>query len=217
MNLSPDAGVPRFTRAERWVHWTVAVLVLTLIISGACLFFPFLSGLVGNRDLFKWLHTAAGFLLPIPLLLAVGSVAFRADLGRLNRFTPDDWAWFRRQKRESGSLAVGKFNGGQKLAAAVTAGALIVLFGTGMIMYFAGVFSDDLQTGATFVHDWVSMGLSILVAFHISKGLADTEALQGMTGGEVAETWALAHHPQWAEEVGVASQAPESRKADDSV
>ena len=208
MSPSPDTRLRRFSRAERWVHWGVAILVLILIVSGACLFFPLLSGLVGNRDLFKWLHTAAGFLLPVPLILAAGSAAFRADLGRLNRFTPSDWAWFRRSQRESGTLAVGKFNGGQKLAAAVTAGALLVLFGTGMIMYFAGVFSDDLQTGATFVHDWVSMALSILLAFHISKGLADTEALNGMMAGDVAESWAMAHHPQWvAEMTGAESQS----------
>ncbi len=193
--------MPRFSRAERWVHWTVAILVVALIVSGACLYFPFLSGVVGNRNVFKWLHTAAGFLLPLPIVLALMSAAFRADLGRLNRFTPQDWVWFRRSRRSDVEPAVGKFNAGQKLAAAVTAGALIVLFGTGLVMYFGGVFDDGLQTGATFVHDWVSLAVSVLLGFHIAKGLADVDALRGMTGGDVPAAWAQTHHARWAAEM----------------
>ncbi|MEI2717407.1 MAG: cytochrome b/b6 domain-containing protein [Candidatus Nanopelagicales bacterium] len=138
MTPSPEPRLARFSRAERWTHRAIAVLVVTLIVSAACLYFPDLSALVGNRELFKRLHIIAGFVLPVPILIALCIAAFRADLTRLNRFTPDDWRWFRKQQRRTGALKIGKFNAGQKLHSHVEAGALIVLFGTGMIMYFSG-------------------------------------------------------------------------------
>ena len=51
---------------------------------------------------------------------------------------------------------MGKFNAGQKLNAAFTLGSILVLFGTGAIMFFSSAFPDDIRTGATFVHDWLA-------------------------------------------------------------
>lgn len=185
------------------------MLVVTLIVSAACLYFPDLSALVGNRELFKRLHIIAGFVLPVPILIALCIAAFRADLTRLNRFTPDDWRWFRKQQRRTGALKIGKFNAGQKLHSHVEAGALIVLFGTGMIMYFSGVFSDDLRTGATFVHDWVALGVALLVAGHVYKAYSDAGAREGMRTGYVTVEWAQLHHPSWADQApSWADQAP---------
>lgn len=209
MTPSPEPRLARFSRAERWTHRAIAVLVVTLIVSAACLYFPDLSALVGNRELFKRLHIIAGFVLPVPILIALCIAAFRADLTRLNRFTPDDWRWFRKQQRRTGALKIGKFNAGQKLHSHVEAGALIVLFGTGMIMYFSGVFSDDLRTGATFVHDWVALGVALLVAGHVYKAYSDAGAREGMRTGYVTVEWAQLHHPSWADQApSWADQAP---------
>ena len=56
--------VQRFTRAERWIHAVVAALVLVLIVTAAFLYLPFLASLAGQRNIFKWLHVAAGLVLP---------------------------------------------------------------------------------------------------------------------------------------------------------
>ncbi len=209
MNPSSE-GLARFSRAERWTHRITAVLVVTLIVSAACLYFPDLSALVGNREIFKRVHVVAGFVLPVPVLVALFFVAFRADLGRLNRFTPDDWRWFRKRERRTGGLAVGKFNAGQKLHSHVEAGSLIVLFGTGMIMYFSGFFADDLRTGATFVHDWVALGVALLVAGHVYKAYSDPTAREGMRTGFVPIEWAQTHHPAWVAETAVGSGVEET-------
>jgi formate dehydrogenase subunit gamma len=91
----------------------------------------------------KTIHVYAGLLLPFPLVVGVVGGRFgrrlRADLGRLNRWIADDAAWFRaRQWRRSasraGGIELGKFNPGQKLNAAFTAGAIIVMLATGSIM-----------------------------------------------------------------------------------
>ena len=205
MTLSSDAApaparLLRFSAGERWIHRSVGVLMTILIVTAALLFIPDLGGLVGNRRTVRLIHEIAGFGLAVPLLLALLSRAFREDTGRLNRFLPSDWEWLRSKDRRSGRIAVGKFNAGQKLNAAFTLGAIIVMYGTGSIMFFSSYFPDSLRTGATFVHDWLSFALIIVVVGHMYMAFNDASARMGMRTGSVPESWARREHRGWAEE-----------------
>jgi formate dehydrogenase subunit gamma len=195
-----DVSLPRFTRGERWVHRSLGIVLGVLIVTGAFLFFPDLGSLIGNRALVSQVHEIAGWLVPIPLLVALGSRAFRSDAGRLNRFHPSDWEWLRSRDRRSGRIPVGKFNAGQKLNAAVSLGAVIVLFGSGMVMFWSSLFPDTIRTGATFVHDWVALAFGILVLGHIWMAYGDATARAGMRTGEVPLAWAEREHAEWAAE-----------------
>lgn len=197
---SPSPDLARFTRAERWTHRSIAILTVVLILTGAALFFPDISVIVGNRPLVKNVHTVSGLLLPLPLILAAFFVAFRRDAELLNRFTPDDWRWLRSRERRSGTIPVGKFNAGQKLNAAFTLGSIIVMFGTGFILWQNGYFPDDIRTGATFVHDWLGLIVVIMVAGHTWMAMNDAEARRGMRTGVVTRAWAEREHPTWASE-----------------
>lgn len=204
MNPSSDAPterVTRFTLAERWVHRTLGILVGVLLITGAFMFFPDLGSLVGNRQIVTTVHEVSGWLIPIPLLLALGSRAFRSDAERLNRFSPADWAWLRSRDRRSGRIRVGKFNAGQKLNAAWTLGALVVMFGTGMVMFWSSLFTDTVRTGATFVHDWTALAMAVIVLGHIWMAYNDASARAGMRTGSVPLSWAEREHAEWADEV----------------
>ena len=211
MTLSSDAAVApvqlqRFGAAERWVHRTVGVLVLVLIITAALLFIPDLGGLVGNRPTVRKIHEIAGFALPIPLLLALLSRSFRNDAEQLNRFRPTDWQWLRSRDRRSGRIPVGKFNAGQKLNAAFSLGAILVLLATGTMMFFSSYFPDAVRTGATFVHDWLSFAFIIVVVGHTYMAFNDATARLGMRTGSVPENWARREHGEWAaEELGTTS------------
>lgn len=208
MSQSPDiaataapATLPRFTRAERWVHRSLGIIVGILLVTGAVMFFPDLSSLVGNRQVVTTLHDVAGWLLPVPLLLALLSRAFRRDAGLLNRFIPADREWLRSRDRRSGRIKVGKFNAGQKLNASLTLGALIVMFGTGMVMFWSSLFTDSIRTGATFVHDWTALALGLLVLGHMWMAFNDATARAGMRTGVVPLAWAEREHGAWAEEM----------------
>ncbi|ALC24169.1 cytochrome b/b6 domain-containing protein [Streptomyces pristinaespiralis] len=193
----------RFTRAERLLHRTTAALMLLCIVTAAVLYVPQLAELVGRRYLVVTVHQWAGLLLPGPFVLALASRAFRADLGRLNRFAPYDRAWLRAvRRREHGPSArpAGKFNAGQKIYAAWTAGAVLVMLGTGLLMWFTGLAPLVWRTSATFVHDWLSLAVGIAVAGHIAMALADPEARRGMRTGSVERRWAREHHPRWLED-----------------
>jgi cytochrome b subunit of formate dehydrogenase len=174
-----------------------------LIATAAALYIPDISAVVGNRDLVKTIHSYAGFILPIPLVLALFSLAFRRDASELNRFHPSDWAWLRRKPYpvEPGASyptrEYGKFNAGQKLNSAFTVGAIALMFVTGLVMFFSSLFTDDIRTGATFVHDWLALAIVIVVAGHTYKAFSDAQARMGMRTGSVPYSWAKTHYPEW--------------------
>lgn len=195
-----DTALERFDGTERAVHWATAVLVLTLLATGAALYAGPVSTLVGRRELVKQIHVLAGLALPVPLL--VGLVlprrgrALRADARRINRFDAQDRRWL----RPRATSRPGKFNAGQKLNASFLVAAGIVLLTTGVMMRWPDPWSVDLRTGATFVHDWFAIGVALSVTGHIALALRDPVALTGMRRGDVPAAWARREHPQWYEE-----------------
>lgn len=193
----PSARVRRFTPAERWVHRATAALMGVCLVTAGCLYLPPLAELVGRRRLVVTVHEWAGLALPVPVLLGLASRAFRADLRVLNRFGPHDGVWLRAALRRRGPRPAGKFNAGQKLWAAWLAGAVLVMLGTGLLMWFTRLAPLLWRTGATFVHDWLALALGVVLAGHIGKALGDPEARRGMRTGFVGRWWADSAHPLW--------------------
>jgi formate dehydrogenase subunit gamma len=206
MSLRADTRAPagarirRFSRAERWVHRTTAVLMGVCVVTAAVLYIPQLAVLVGRRELVVRVHECAGLALPVPVLLGLASRAFRRDLRFLNRFGPHDRVWLRaalvRDKRHS-SRPAGKFNAGQKVYAAWIAGATLVMLGTGLLMWFTHLAPLVWRTSATFVHDWLALTIGVVLAGHIGMALGDPEARRGLRTGTVSREWAKRQHPLW--------------------
>src|SRR4051812_32181999 len=155
---------------------------------------------VGHRHFVELLHVWSGLALPVPMVLGAASAAYRFDLQRLNRVTSADWRWLRSRTRRDGTIAVGKFNAGQKVNAWLVAGATGVLLGTGVVMYWTGLVRLPWRSGATFVHDWFALGLGLLVLGHLAYAMKDPEARRGMGTGMVSRRWARAEHAAWAQE-----------------
>jgi len=198
--LSGGVRILRFTWAERMVHRATAGLMLACLLTAAILYNGSLSIRVGHRHLVELVHVYCGMALPVPMLLGLLSRAYRADLSRLNRFTRSDWHWLRPRTRRDDTIVIGKFNAGQKLNAWLSCASILVLLGTGVIMYFVGLAPLAWRTGATFVHDWFALGVGLLIIGHIYRAVRDAEARRGMRRGSVDARWAVAEHPGWAQE-----------------
>ena len=190
----------RFSRLERFAHRSTAVLVLVLIATGFSLFYQPLAVLVGRRPVVEVIHVVAGFLLPVPTFIALMSAQFRADLGHLNRFAPNDWEWLRRRDRRRSSLAVDKFNAGQKLATACFGAAGVVLFGTGLLLLFPDQLSlsDDIRQGATVVHDTTTLAVVALLAGHARLAMRHPQARAAMRTGDMDAEYARREYSAWA-------------------
>lgn len=201
------AELPRFAPASRLVHRVTAVLGVTCLLTAAILYLEPLSVLVGRRGLVVDLHVWAGLGLPVPMLAGRLSAAYRADVRELDRFRPVDTEWLRRRDRRAAGLPVGKFNAGQKLNAALSAGAILVLLGTGIVMEYGRGWPLALRTGSTFVHDWTAAALLLLVLGHVYLATKDEDARRGMRTGLVPVGWAQREHPAWAASVAPAPAA----------
>ena len=93
---------------------------------------------------------------------------------------------------------MGKFNAGQKLNAALSAGGGLVLLGTGIVMEYGHRWPLPLRTGATWVHDWTAAALFLLVLGHVRLAYRDEDARRGLRTGWVPVGWARREHPAWA-------------------
>lgn len=209
--------VVRFARAERWLHWSNAVLFLVLLATGMTLYVPALSRIVARRVLVKDLHVWSGLLLPIPLVLAYAGRwrdSVRRDVRRFARWSVDDRRWLLSLGRR-GRDRMGKFNAGQKLNAIFVAASIPVMLATGAIMRWFDPFPLAWRTGATFVHDWFALALLAVIVGHIGKGLADPVALRAMRSGTVPLAHVEKRHPRWRSELALAE--PETGAVTDAV
>ncbi len=198
MTVATDL-VERFDPLERAVHWTTATSFGILMATGAVLYVGQLEALVGNREIVRTIHVYTGLFLPVPLLLGVllsRGRQLRRDLGRLSRLGPGEGRWFRPGAARR-AIELGKFNPGQKMNAMFLGSAIFVMLGTGSIMHWFMPFSDDVRTGATFVHDWWAFGIWLSVAGHVYLASTDSDALRGMTRGVVTRAWARTKRPRW--------------------
>ncbi|HWE57780.1 MAG TPA: cytochrome b/b6 domain-containing protein [Acidimicrobiales bacterium] len=208
---SPDrrttGWLARFDRVERAVHWVNAALFGVLILTGSVLYLQPLDQLVGRRALVENIHVWCGVALPVPVLLALAGPwgrRLRLDVRRFNRFSREDRVWIRTAFREReervatlAQLEMGKFNAGQKLNAAWTAGVGLVMLGTGAIMRWYHPWPLAWRTGSTFVHDWLAAAIGLVVIGHIGMAVRDPAALRAIFTGRIRRSWAEKHAPAW--------------------
>ena len=188
------------------MHWVNAALFLVLVVTGAALYLEPIGGL-GRRALVEDIHVYSGLALPVPAPGgALGIVGERrsattAALQPMDKRRPGlARAQFHPDCRGAETvpgLAVGKFNAGQKLNVSFVVGAGLVLLGTGVIMRWYHPWPLAWRTGATFVHDWLALGIGIVIIGHIWMALRDWDALRSMFVGTISRSWAARHAAAW--------------------
>ncbi|HEY2788622.1 MAG TPA: cytochrome b/b6 domain-containing protein [Gaiellales bacterium] len=197
--------VRRFTRSELAVHWTLAVSVILMILSGVALGVD-----VWHAAAFA-AHVGSVFLLAGGLLLAAlagDRRALRRATRQLRTLDSDDrrWLMWAPQNLLGGGgdpPPVGRFNAGQKLNALLVAALLAASIGSGLYWWarLHGVFANSNVDGA--VHNVAGVGIIVLVCGHLYMAMlnpATRHALRGITTGSVEAGWAAEHHPAWLAE-----------------
>jgi len=200
--------IQRFTPADRYAHWLLAITWVILAITGLILSLgkTVLLPIIGYT-LFSWLATAAknlhNFVGPI-LIVAVPWMFIRYV--RHNGVGVEDLKWFLNIVNyfKGHEYPSGKFNGGEKLVFwLVLVVFSTVLIVTGLVLNFPN-FGQTRQTMQlmNIVH-MVSAYLAIsLACVHIYLGtLGMSGAYKAMRYGYVDETWAEHHHQHWYEQV----------------
>src|SRR5215470_13765378 len=189
---------------SRVIHWTVAVSMLLSLITGLPIWTPifgWMAFLVGGLAVCRWLHPWLG------IVFFASSVAMFAHWAKGMGMTKDDWAWigprlFLYMKAETDDSQVGKYNGGQKIFFFTSALSALVLFLTGVVLWFALSFDQTLREISWVLHDVTFILFTASIIGHIYLGTASEPGTFGaMTRGVVSKKWARFHHPRWYREV----------------
>jgi formate dehydrogenase subunit gamma len=192
-------GVLRYTFAERLVHWLVALSFIALMLSGFALGYPrayFLSGLFGGGQTMRFLHPWFGVAFTLGLLWML--VKWARDM----RFNATDRQWTRRLKVYSSSghsgLDTGRYNAGQKGYYWISILGGVVLFLTGLPLWYPWMFGNDFNQAVRIVHHatFLLMVGGFIIHVYLST-VAFPGTLAAMTTGRVSRAWAAFHHPAW--------------------
>jgi len=165
----------RASATEKALHWSVAASVLVLLATGTVMYVPWLSQAVGERFWVRTSHMVAAVMLAVAVVVIP---ALRwSEVRRLERelslWDEVDWGWFRRpwdvflstySERASDPR---RFNGGQKLLAALVAIGLAILAVSGVPMYAWWWFGGELVQRARDLHVLASFAVTALIAGHI--------------------------------------------------
>jgi len=198
--------IPRFSQAERWVHWFAAGTFILLGLTGLALIFgryvlkplfgPDVFAIIANASLQS--HNLFGpiFIVALVILLGLymrdnlwqnGDLSWALKGGFIGDSHPKSWKYNLGEKAWYWAL----FFGGLALA------------GTGLLLEFPWLFDrlSVLQL-AHVIHAISALGLIAFSVGHIYLGVWGVEAsLDGMTKGYVDVNWAKEHHGWWADEV----------------
>lgn len=208
--------IQRFRPADRYAHWTMAIVWVTLGITGLILTFGkvLLLPIIGHT-LYSWVGAAAknlhNFIGP---LLIVGVVWMIIRYLPYNRLTREDFVWMKniRGNLTGHEYPSGKFNGGEKMVfwfLLVLLTPLLIV--SGLLLNFPN-FGQTRETMQTFnVIHMVLAYVAIAMAFvHIYLGTIGMKgAYRAMRHGYVTAEWAKHHHEHWYNDVK-AGKVPES-------
>jgi formate dehydrogenase subunit gamma len=191
--------VRRFSRTERLLHWANAVGFLFLLASGLALYLPSVEVWLGRRPLVQDVHFYAG-LGWIGVLVLIALFGDRRGLLRtareLDGFDGDDLRWLAGRR----PAPQGRFNAGQKINAAITAGLTLLFLCSGVLLWLGERDTRFRFASTVILHDglmYVSLGLLVGHLYLAVIHPATRHALRGITVGTVSEEWATRHHPKW--------------------
>jgi formate dehydrogenase subunit gamma len=198
--------IERYTGSQRVAHWITAISFILLTLSGLALFHPsmaWLSHLLGGGQWNRIQHPFIGVLWFLVF------ARFALPLMGSNVITGGDVKWLANVNRvlshdASGIPPVGKYNGGQKVLYWVLLLGMLVLLGSGIViweLYFADQFTIDQRRIAVLAHAAMAWVLILFIIVHVTASVWTAGSVTAMIRGKVSRAWARHHHPGWYRQV----------------
>lgn len=201
---SSVARVERFNYTERALHWMAALSFLYAAFTGLAMWSTklfWLSSIFGGGVATRVSHPWAGTVFAA--ILGVMFVRWARFMG----LTADDREWLRQSHRyamnqEAGLPEPGRFNGGQKMLFWLQSTSAILLFFSGIVLWFPETMSRSVRVIAIVVHPAAAIASIGGIILHVYMGTAAVPgALRSMIRGDVSSAWAASHHPKWFKEI----------------
>ncbi|MCK3777229.1 formate dehydrogenase subunit gamma [Ensifer sesbaniae] len=198
--------VDRYTGGARINHWITATSLVLLALSGLSLFHPrlfFLSALFGGGQWVRTIHPWIGVVLFFSFL------GLFLRFWKLNLWKREDGTWLARVRdvlaaHDERLPEVGKYNAGQKLVFWSMSTLIIVLIGSGIVIwnqYFAAYTTIEQQRWALLVHSIAAiLAISVWIT-HVYAAIWVKGTIRAMVRGSVTGGWAWRYHRKWLREL----------------
>jgi len=202
--------VPRYSGMARINHWIVAITFTLLALSGFALFHPSLFGLTalfGGGQNARWIHPWLGIVLVISFF----GLFLRFVSQNLPERTDAQWLSGIRHVLSAGGEAylpeVGKYNAGQKFVFWSQTFFIVVLLGSGLLLWQQGLpyienalgirISIDQRRWAAVIHATVAVLTILVFVIHVYSAIWVRGTIDAMTRGSVTGGWGWRHHRRW--------------------
>jgi formate dehydrogenase subunit gamma len=198
-----ERRVQRYGFGERVMHAIAGLTYLYLLATGLAFWTPalyWLAVILGGGYLSRLLHPWVG-------LVFVGVVVWMWIVWRRDmHITNEDRQWRKAMGRyirneDADVPAAGRFNYGQKMLFWLMAAGGILLFLSGLVMWYVDAVPATmmwLRGVATIVHAVAALATIGAFIVHLYMGIAVVPGgLSAILHGHVTEEWARHHHPLW--------------------
>ncbi len=209
--------IPRFTRTERLLHWTIAIAFFIMLGTGLALYFTFFAQFMNRqtaKDAHLWSAITMGVATVVIPLLGNRRAVF-ASVREVQYFDRDDVAWIKagpiRQLAKISPAPQGRLNAGQKLNTTLLSGGMFIVYLTGFLLWYGERNTAWRFMGTVPIHDIFSVFLTALVAGHIYLAVIHPTtrmALRGMVYGDIDREFAEHHHSKWASQMSPPDELP---------
>ena len=204
--------VERFKKRTIWFHWIHTAAFLTLIVTGAILFFPGIGGPAAG-GMTRFIHRIA-----VVIFVAAPVIYFFLNPKMTLHFIKETLTWGKGDldwaqaaplyyfgAAEEKMPPQGHVNTGQKMWQLIVLGTGILFFVSGLIMWFLkDIVSTDFFQWCVVVHDIAFLLAFLMLLVHIYLGIIHprmTESLGSMWHGRISEKYARSHYGKWYDEV----------------
>jgi formate dehydrogenase subunit gamma len=194
--------IERYRFAERLLHWWTALTFILLMLSGFALGYPrasFLAGIFGGGQSMRFLHPwiGVGFTAGVAGMF----FAWAKDM----RFDATDRMWRRRLRTYARTghtgLDIGRYNGGQKGYFWFSVIFGLLLFVTGVPLWYPWLLGSGFNQVARLLHHvaFLLMVGGFIIHVQLSAVMLPG-TMTSMASGRVTRAWAAWHHPRWFRE-----------------
>ncbi len=194
--------IERYPLFDRMVHWGVALTFTYLLLSGMALAYPRLAWLqtwLGGGQTVRAAHPWVG------VVFTVGVVLMIVQWARQMRFEPTDREWVHRMRAYTrtghSGVDVGRYNAGQKGYFWFVVVFSLILFVTGIPLWYPWMLSSGWNQAARLIHhaSYLAMLAGFIIHVYMSTVMLPG-TMSAMTTGKVTRGWAAWHHPRWLRE-----------------
>ena len=220
-SASPRDEILRFRRAERILHWSIAIPFMICFLTATILVvFYNPNPLRPYRVVFSWIHRLSGVgLIVFPLIAVIRDRSdFRIHLDNVKQawvWTFDDLKWLSRMGLAAISSKVtlpeqGKFNAAEKLNFMMVMCSWPLFTVTGLLIWLPGV-----AFASWVLHFAMALVAAPLMLGHIFMATINPDTrvgLKGMITGYVDRQWAKHHYRRWYRENFEIDRVPRARR-----